>query len=95
MKINIGKNIKWILLVGLVGYLAYASYDWYWTIVSWVHPDIDRKYAEQFSTLPDDQLEKIMKERPSSRTNGAMWAWEARHPVDKPFVAWTNTTQGK
>jgi hypothetical protein len=95
MRITISNNFKWLLAVLLTAYVMFSFHDWYWTVASWIHPDISLRYEEKFSDYSDDQLDSILNERPSSRTNGALRVWQKRHPLGQSFVAWTNTTQGK
>lgn len=95
MKIQFSKNFKVLGAVAVLAFVLFSAHDWYWTLYSWVHPDVTRRYAEQFENLSDEQLDRIMKEWTSPRTDGASQVWGMRHPIDKPFVPWTNTTAVK
>jgi hypothetical protein len=92
------KLISWIKRLGVLAVFCYVvinAHGWYWCTYAFIHPDASWRFEEQFSNLPDTDLDKIIRERPSPRKEGAMRVWQKRHPVGQPFVAWTNTTQGK
>jgi len=69
----------------LAAYCAYSWHDWYWTLTSWVHPDIDRRLEDQFKSLSNSELLNILQERISSRTNAASWVLEKRENTDDIF----------
>jgi len=92
MKIKFSNNFKWLCVISVAAYLVYAVPEWYWTMYSFVHPDVTRQYEVKFADYSDEKIERIMNERTSPRTDAASLVWEKRHPVNKPFMPWTNTT---
>ena len=77
------KKIKFILLILLLGFCTYASHDWYWTVYSWIHPDVSRMYENKYKNLSDEELRKILKQRPSPKTNGALFVLQDRYEKSK------------
>jgi len=81
LKSKILAGVAFVVVVGC----AYCWHDWYWTVVSWVHPDVSRQYERQFQALSNAELLEIMEERTSPRTNGALWVLEKRENTDDVF----------
>ena len=72
-----------ILIV--LGFCAYSWHDWYWYWYAGIHPDITRKYEQQFSDLSNRELLDILSERASPRTGGAYMVLRARRNTDDVF----------
>jgi hypothetical protein len=95
MKISVNKSFKWFCAGFFSCWFVYQVPAWYWCTYAFIHPDAALRYEEKFANKTDADLIEILNERPSPRTQGASFVWNKRHPAGKPFVAWTNTTQGK
>ncbi|NLT15416.1 MAG: hypothetical protein GXY05_13865 [Clostridiales bacterium] len=77
---------KMMFVIGTIVVSVFCWHRWYWTLVTWVHPDITRRIEEQYKLFSNEQLISVLGERVSPRTDAAGTILETRNTATESYL---------